>query len=395
MAKVRIRPGHVRPLWAGHPWVYAQAIANVEGQPAAGDVVDVIDAQGKWLGQGFYSPGSALAVRLLSRKEGEALDQAFFTRRLASALDLRRNWLQLPDARTTGYRLVHAEGDNLPGLIVDIYDRVAAVQLLTAGMKRREAEIFRAIAETAGVTSILEVPSAENQEREGFSVEPRIVHGPVVDTLAFSELDFRYELPLTAAQKTGYYFDQRDNRARVESFAKGRRVLDAFCYMGSFSLAAARGGASEVLAIDRSDGALAAGAQNAERAGLSHRIRFERADVKKHLPELIVRGERFDLVIMDPPKLAHSAKHLDRARTAYRAWNAQAFRLVAPGGMLVTCSCSAAMQPHDFVRTMAIAAADAGRDAVLLTLGEQSADHPTPPAFDEGRYLKAAFLRVS
>ncbi|HEX2677627.1 MAG TPA: class I SAM-dependent methyltransferase, partial [Polyangiales bacterium] len=273
-------------------------------------------------------------------------------------------------------------------------DRVAVAQLLTAGVKQREAQIFRAIAESTGVSSIVEMPSAEHQEREGFQVEPRVVHGEPVSELRFRELGFEYALPLTAAQKTGFYFDQRDNRARVEKLCRGRRVLDAFCYMGSFSLAAARGGAREVLAIDRSDGALAAGREAAARAGLAERIRFERADVKKHLPELIVRGERFDVVILDPPKLAHSQKHIDRARTAYRAWNAQAFRLLEPGGLLVTCSCSAAMQSHDFVRTLALASADAGREASLLELGEQSPDHPTPPAFDEGRYLKAAFLRV-
>ena len=171
-------------------------------------------------------------------------------------------------------------------------------------------------------------------------------------------------------------------------------MLDAFSYMGSFSLAAARGGAREVLALDRSEGALAAGARTAERAGFADRIRFERADVKKRVPELIVQGERFDVVVLDPPKLAHSIRHLDRARKAYRVWNAQALRLVEPGGLLLSCSCSAAMQAQDFVRTLAIAAVDAGREVSLLALGEQAPDHPTPPVFDEGRYLKAAFLRV-
>lgn len=394
MTTVRIRSGHVRPLWAGHPWVFAQAIASTDGKPAAGELVQVVDPQGKWLGQGFYSPGSALAVRLLSRVQGEVIDRDFFSRRLREAFALRRDLLGLPNEETTGYRLVHAEGDGLPGLIVDVFDRVAVAQVLTFGMKQRQDELFDAIVTAAGVTSVVEMPSAEHQQREGFEAELRVVRGPPVQALCFRELGFDYELPLSAAQKTGYYFDQRENRARLASFCRGRRVLDAFSYLGSFSLSAARGGAREVLAVDRSEAALAAGAQIVARAGLTAQIRFERHDVKKLLPELFVRGERFDVVVLDPPKLAHSEKHLERARKAYRHWNAQALRLIEPGGVLVSCSCSAAMQPQDFVRTLGLASADAGRELQLLALAGQAPDHPTPPAFDEGRYLKAAFLRV-
>jgi 23S rRNA (cytosine1962-C5)-methyltransferase len=394
MPTVRIRPGHVRPLWAGHPWVFAQAIANVEGSPQPGDEVDVVDAQGKWMGRGFYSPRSALAVRILSHTEGQALDAQFFTERFKAALSLRRDLLALPNERTTGYRLVHAEGDGLAGLIVDVFDDVATVQLLTAGMKRREQEVLSALASVTGVRSIVEMPSTEHQEREGFTASLRVAHGVEVTSLAFRENGFSHALPLGAAQKTGYYFDQRENRAQLEALCKGRRVLDAFCYMGGFALCAARGGATEVVALDRSEGALAAGQVAAERAGMASRIRFARADVKKELPDMIVRGERFGVVVLDPPKLAHSVKHLERARKAYRHWNAQALRLVEPGGVLVSCSCSAAMQPGDFVRTLALSSADAGRETSLLRLGEQAPDHPTPPAFDEGRYLKAAFLRV-
>lgn len=394
MTSVRIRAGHVRPLWAGHPWVYAQAIASIDGSPAAGDVVDVIDPQGKWLGAGFYSPKSAFAVRILSREQGQVIDRAFFEARLRAALQLRRDWLRLPSARNTGYRLVHAEGDGLSGLIVDVFGDVATVQLLTIGMKQREREVLDALIAVTGVSTIIEMPSHEHQDIEGFEAEPRVVHGPDPGEAHFRELDFEYVLQLTASQKTGFYFDQRDNRALLETMCEGRRVLDAFCYMGSFALAAARGGAREVLGLDRSEQALAAATQNAERAGLANKIRFERSDVKKALPELLVKNEKFDVIVLDPPKLASSMRHLERARKAYRHWNAQALRLVEPGGLLVTCSCSAAMQPADFVRTLALAAADAGRETSLLTLGEQSADHPTPPAFDEGRYLKAAFLRV-
>jgi 23S rRNA (cytosine1962-C5)-methyltransferase len=395
MAKVLIRAGHVRPLWAGHPWVYAQAVAKIEGQAAAGDVVDVLDPQGHWLGAGFYSPESALAVRILSRTQGEVLDTKFFEARLARAREFRTRSLGLPTADTTGYRLVHAEGDGLSGLIVDIYDDVAVVQLLTAGMKRREDEVLHALREVMGVRAIVEMPSAEHQEREGFTVTPRAVHGEQVTELNFRERGFVYRLPFASAQKTGFYFDQRDNRGALEALCRGRRVLDAFCYVGSFALAAARGGASEVVALDRSEPALQVAQATADRAELAGLIRFERGEIKRALPEMLQRGERFDVVVLDPPKLAHSVRHLDRARKAYRLWNSQAFQLLSPGGILLTCSCSGALQPHDFMRTVALAAADAKQEASLFLLGQQAADHPTPAAFDEGRYLKAAFLRVA
>ncbi|HKU44114.1 MAG TPA: class I SAM-dependent methyltransferase, partial [Polyangiales bacterium] len=231
--------------------------------------------------------------------------------------------------------------------------------------------------------------------REGFSVEARVVAGEPCERLEFRERGFEYRLELSAAQKTGFFFDQRENRARLERLCSGRRVLDACCYVGPFALAAARSGAKEVLALDRSEAALRVATEVAAHNGLAERVRFERADIKRALPELVARGERFDVVVLDPPKLAHSIKHLDNARKAYRAWNALALQLCEAGGVLLSCSCSAAMQPHDFLRTLALAAADAKRELSVFDVGQQAPDHPTPAAFEEGRYLKAMFTRVS
>jgi 23S rRNA (cytosine1962-C5)-methyltransferase len=394
MAKVRIRAGHVRPLWAGHPWVYAQAVAGLDGTASAGDLVDVVDPHGHFLGAGFYAPDSALAVRILTREQGRAIDLAFFEERLRAAHELRTQWARVPRADTTGYRLVHAEGDGLPGLIVDVYGDSATVQLLTAGMKQRQDHIFSALRAVLPLARVIEMPSREHQEQEGFKVEPRVVFGDSDADLVFWEHGFEYRLPFASAQKTGYYFDQRDNRARLEALCRGRRVLDLCTYVGSFALAAARGGAREVLAIDRSEWALTIARQGAERAGLPQ-LQFQQKELKHVLPELIAQKQRFEVIVMDPPKLAHSVKQLDRARSMYRTWNAQALSLCEPGALLVTCSCSGAMQPVDFVRTLALAGADAGRQVTLLTLGEQAADHPTPAAFQEGRYLKTAFVRVT
>jgi 23S rRNA (cytosine1962-C5)-methyltransferase len=366
----------------------------MDGSAEPGDLVDVVDPQGKWLGAGFYSPDSALAVRILSREPGRAVDEAFFRERLEQAALMRTRLLGLPRADTTGYRLVHAEGDGLPGLIIDVYGQAATLQLLTIGMKRRQAEILRALRAVTGVTTIIEMPSREHQDQEGFRVEPQVVLGDTLSELAFRERGFEHRLPFAGAQKTGFYFDQRDNRARLEGMCQGMRVLDLCSYVGAFTLAAARGGASEIVAADRSEWALEIAKLACERAGFEAHTSFVKGELKSLLPQMLARGETFDIVVLDPPKLAHSARQLERARTMYRLWNSQAVRLCRPGGLLVSCSCSGAMQSLDFVRTIALAAADVACSATLLALGEQAPDHPTPAAFQEGRYLKAAFVRV-
>jgi 23S rRNA (cytosine1962-C5)-methyltransferase len=394
-ARVRLRAGHVQPVWAGHPWVFAQAIERVEGAPAAGDAVSVVDARGNVLGRGYWSPESAIPVRILSRDPDEPLETAFLGRRLEEAAAWRKAWLGLPGDETTGYRLVHAEGDGLAGLIVDVFGQAAAVQLLTLGMKRREADVFAEVARVTGAKTIIEVASERTQRLEGFATETQVVRGPALDTLRFRERGFDYALPTSASQKTGFYFDQREIRARLESLVRGKRVLDAFSYVGAFSLAAARGGAEKVTALDASAAAITAGAMIAQHAGLADRIDFVRADVKRALPEMVQRGERFDVVIVDPPKLAPTARHLDQGRKAYRRLNATAVKLLAPGGLLVSCSCSAAIRPGEFLRTVGMAAREAGRDVTLVHLGEQGPDHPVPASFPEGRYLKSAFLRAT
>lgn len=395
MRTVTVAAGRVQPVWAGHPWVFAQAIERVDGAPTGGDVVEVRDPRGNFLGRGFWSPGSAIPVRILTRDPEDLLDTASLARRLDRAAEWRRRELGLPSEHTTGYRLVHSEGDQLPGLVVDVFGDVAVVQLLTVGMKRREDWLFGEIARVARAKTVIEVPGGQAQKREGLSVEPRVVRGADVEELRFRErgLELRIELPI--AQKTGYYFDQRDNRALVERMASGKRVLDLYAYVGSFALAAARGGAIEVQAFDSSAGAIAQGASIAAANGLGARIAFARADVRRLLGELAGAGKHFDMVIVDPPKLAPSARHLPKARTAYRKLNAGAIRLLGDGGVLVSCSCSAAMTPEELMRTVALAARDADRDATLLHMGQQGMDHPVPAAFPEGRYLKCALVRVT
>lgn len=395
MGTVRLRSGHVQPVWAGHPWVFAQAIEGVDGAPGPGDAVSVADSRGQVIGRGFWSPKSAIPVRILTRNPEGALDGAFLGRRLEEAAAWRRQLLGLPSDETTGYRLVHAEGDGLAGLIVDVYGDTAVVQLLTVGMKRREADVYAHVARVTGARTLVEVASERMQRLEGFEASTGVVRGPDIDRLRFRERGFELEISLEVAQKTGFYFDQRENRAMVERFAAGRRVLDAFTYVGAFALSAARGGAESVLAMDSSAPAIATAAALATHHGFGERVELRKEDVKRALRTLAEKKERFDMVIVDPPKLAPSMRHLDAGRKAYRRLNAGAIRLVEPGGLLVSCSCSAAVKPGDFLRTLGLGARDANREVVLLSMGQQGPDHPVPASFPEGRYLKCAVLRVT
>jgi 23S rRNA (cytosine1962-C5)-methyltransferase len=396
--RVFLEPGHVKPVWAGHPWVYSQAIAHVEGKPEAGDVVEVWDSQGHLIGRGFWSEGSAIPVRIVTRDPDEPLDAEALVRRVTSAASMRERILGLPSnapARgTDGFRLVHAEGDDLPGVIADRYGDTVCVQLVTVGMKRREDLIFDALADLPGIRRVVEVPGGEGQRREGISAALRVVRGDPTDELAFRERGFAFEAPLALAQKTGYYFDQRDNRARVEALARGLTVLDLCTYLGGFALAAARGGAMAVTAVDRAAPLLATAESVAARNGLADRIRWRQADVRRDLAGFAAAGERWDLVVLDPPKLAPTARHLQGALPTYEGLNAAALRLVRPGGVLVTCSCSAALGPEELLRVVAAAARRGHRQVRVLAVGHQAADHPTPPAFPQGRYLTCAFVAV-
>ncbi|MBI2897508.1 MAG: class I SAM-dependent rRNA methyltransferase [Deltaproteobacteria bacterium] len=412
-AAVKLRSGHVQPVWTGHPWVFAQAVATVDGAPEPGDEVDVLDPRGAFLGRGLYTPGSAIPVRIFTRKD-EPVDARLIRARLDHAIALRRDVLGLPSAETTGYRLINSEGDGVPGLIVDVYGSLVAVQALTAGVARRLPDVYDAIQATLSPSAIVAVappsriaareklapdspaggPGKDHPGRAALAGGTGVVRGGIDGPTTFLERGLRLSVQL-AGQKTGFYLDQRENRALVEQVSKGRRVLDAYTFTGGFALAAARGGASEVIAVDSSVAALALASEHAVMNGLSDRIRFHRGDVRKNLGEIGDHGKPFDLVILDPPKLAEGKKDLQAALRVYRHVNAMAMRRLAPGGLLVTCSCSQVVSGTDFVRAVALAARDAERTATILRLGGQSPDHPVPVAFPEGRYLKLVMLSVS
>jgi 23S rRNA (cytosine1962-C5)-methyltransferase len=393
VASVVLKAGHVQPVWAGHPWVFAQAVERVEGGAQGGDEVDVKDARGNFLGRGLYSPGSAIPVRILTREQGRHVDAKLMFARLESAIR-RRQQLGLPSPQTSAVRLVHAEGDELPGLVVDQLGDVLSVQFGTLGMKRREAVILDALEKLLAPRAIVDRTSERAAKSEGFEAARGVVRGDgAISHFEFAERGLRFSIPLELGQKTGFYVDQRDLRARVEELSPGRRVLDTYAFVGTFALGAARAGAREVEAVDASALALTVAADAAERNGLSGKIRFECEDSSQAL-ERAGRHGGFDLVVCDPPKLAPTRAARARALGLMRKLSAQAARATTPGGLLVLCSCSAAIGLPELTRALSLGAADVGLRALVLERFFQGADHPVPAAFPEGLYLTSLIAEI-
>ncbi|HEY4015441.1 MAG TPA: class I SAM-dependent rRNA methyltransferase [Polyangiaceae bacterium] len=391
MPNVRLKAGHVQPVWVGHPWVYAQAIERVEGDAADGDEVSVVDPRGNLLGRGFYSPRSAIPVRILVRDATTRIDAAFFRSRLERAVALRAS-LGLPSAHTTGFRVVHAEGDGLPGLVVDRFGDVVSVQLGTIGMKQREGLVHEAIAGVLAPRSIVDRTSPQTAKTEGFEASRGVVRGEPIEALAFAERGLKFRIPLELGQKTGFYFDQRGLRARIEELARGAdRVLDAYAFVGPIAIAAARGGAREVVAVDESALAIEVGAECAAMNGVAGRVTFVKDDARRALAS--AHGS-FDLVVADPPRLAPTRGALEQALVAYTRLSENACRATKPGGIVVVCSCSAAVDLAALTRALAMGATRANVSVTVLERWLQGADHPVPAAFGEGLYLKALVARV-
>jgi 23S rRNA (cytosine1962-C5)-methyltransferase len=387
-ARVVLRRGRARPLWFGHPWVYANAIAEVQGSAEPGAVVSLVDHDGRFIGRGLYNPRSQIPVRLLTRKD-EPVDGPFLTGRLRTAAALRKR-VALPSPETTAYRLVNSEGDDLPGLVVDVFGDAAVVQITTLGMAQRRAELFDAVESVVAPRTLYEVAAASYADLEGFSSQSRVVRGDPRPRVGCREDGLEIEAEPLAGQKTGLYLDQRPNRIRVGALARGARVLDVYSYAGGFSLQAARGGAEEVIAVDSSARAVARIEAHAAANGLT--VKAVEADAFRFLETATPRS--YDLVVVDPPKFARARKDLDAARKGYERLNALAMTACAPGGLLVTCSCSQNVEAGEFERVVAAGAKQAGRRVRVLERSGPGADHPLPPGFTEGQYLKVLLVAV-
>ncbi|MCX7960497.1 MAG: class I SAM-dependent methyltransferase [Burkholderiales bacterium] len=391
-AALVLAPGREKSVRRRHPWIFEGAVARLEGEPGAGETVLVRSDAGEPLALAAYSPRSQIRARIWTFDPREAVDRAFFAARIGAALRLRE---ALPAARhTNALRLVYAESDGLPGLVVDRYADVLVAQFLSAGAERWRAEILDALEQASGCAAIYERSDAEVRALEGLAPRAGFVRGsrearrcPIV------EYGLQFRVDVAEGQKTGFFLDQRENRQRIRALAAGREVLDAFCYTGGFALAALAGGARRVLAVDSSAAALEVARENLAANALdAARIAFERADVFAFLRQLRDRGARFDLVILDPPKFAPTAAQAKAAARAYKDINLLALKLLAPGGLLATFSCSGAIAPPLFQSIVAGAARDAGVQAKILERFGAGADHPVALEFPEGEYLKGLLL---
>jgi 23S rRNA (cytosine1962-C5)-methyltransferase len=390
MTRVTLRRGRAKPLWFGHPWIYSEAIAKTEGEATPGAEVAVYDDGGRFVGRGLLSPQSQIRVRLFTRKD-EPLDDAFFARRVAGAAALRRR-LGLPGPDTDAYRLINSEGDGLPGLTVDAYGDALVVQIGTIGMFTRQAPLLDALAAELHPRTIYSAAASSFAAIEGFAAAPAVLRGEEREVVTCREHGVVQEVAPLKAQKTGLFLDQRENRARVQGLCRDARVLDCYTYHGGFALAALKGGATKVTAVDISPRALEQAQANAKLNGFAGLETVE-ADAFRYLETATPRS--VEVCVVDPPKFARARKDLDAALKGYRRLNALALGTVVPGGILVTCSCSQQVDAEAFERVLAGSAQDARRRLQILEVRSMGADHPLPPGFPEGRYLKCVLARVS
>jgi 23S rRNA (cytosine1962-C5)-methyltransferase len=387
-----LKAGREKSLKRRHPWVFSGAVAKVQGKPGPGETVEIRSATGEFLAVAAYSPQSQIAARVWDWKE-RAIDRAFFDERIRRAVEQRRAPMEV--AVTDALRLVHGESDGLPGVVADRYGDTAVLQLTSAGAERWRDAIADALLAADGVKRVWERSDADARALEGLPPAAGPLRGdrePV--RLTVTENGLMFEVDLEHGHKTGFYLDQRENRRRLRALAAGRDVLDAFCYTGGFALNAAAGGARSVCGLDSSAEALAGARRNAELNGLVQ-PEWVQGDVFQLLRGLRDRGRGFDLVVLDPPKFAPSAAHAARAARAYKDINLLAFKLLRPGGLLMTFSCSGGVPADLFRKIVAGAALDAGADAQIVAWLGAASDHPVALGFPEGEYLKGLICRVA
>jgi 23S rRNA (cytosine1962-C5)-methyltransferase len=398
-AILTLHPGKEKSVLRRHPWLFSGAVAQLDGRARPGDTVDVISHEGRPLARAAWSPASQIRARVWSFDPQESIDHAFFKRRVTAAVARRATLPEL--AGQQGLRLIHAESDGLPGVIADRYGDTVVVQLTTAGADKWRAAIADSLHKATGCTRIYERSDVEVRSLEGLEpVTGWLLGDASSDELVIEENGVKMAVDIVSGHKTGFYLDQRDNRRRVAELARDRRVLNCFCYTAGFSLQALAGGARAVVSMDSSGPALVTAQRNLELNPQldATRATWLEADVFAELRNLRSNVERYDLIVLDPPKFAHTAAHAERAARAYKDINLSALRLLAPGGLLMTYSCSGGVSAELFQKIVAGAALDAGAStkmtARIVQRLQGAADHPVDLAFPEGDYLKGLLLQV-
>jgi len=391
IATVRLQAGRHKRFAHGHPWVYSNEVEMDKAAKAlpAGSLVNLVDAGGAHLALTTFNPHTLIACRLLSRDRNETIDTGFFVRRLRRALEIREALFDRPF-----YRLIHAESDGLPALIIDRYGDVVVVQANTVAMDRRLPQILEALDEVLAPRAVVLRNDSSARTYEGLPEEVRTAKGGIDGLIPVEENGATFFADLSGGQKTGWFFDQRDNRAFIANLCQGKRTIDFYTYSGGFGVLAAVRGASHVTLVDRSAASLEVAMKAAEANGVADRVEARKADAFNLLDQMVTEGKTFEVVICDPPAFVKSRKDLAVGSRAYRKMAKAAAKLVAPGGTLLVASCSHNMDPVLFHQEMARGISEAGRAGRILRYAGAGPDHPVHPHLPETQYLKAMVLAL-
>ena len=391
---ITLREGRDKSVRLHHPWIFASAIKSVEGDPAAGATVMVRSAADELLGKAAYSPDSQIRARMWTWNPQEEIDRKFFETRIRSSFQLRET--AQVSARTSAYRVIHGESDGLPGLIADRYNDILVIQVTTAGIEAHRQEIMEILSEVCGCKTLYERSDVDVRELEGLQPVKGLIAGePLQSPQYIEENGLKFEVDLENGQKTGFFLDQRDNRELLRHFVQDRSVLNCFCYTGAFSAYAFAGGASSVLSMDSSAPALEQVLRNLALNGFGDReSEVMEADVFTALRKFRDSRKSFDVIILDPPKFAPTIAQAERAARGYKDINLLAFKLLNPGGVLFTFSCSGGVSRELFQKIVTGAAQDAGVNARILAQLSQGPDHPIALNFPEGMYLKGLVCAI-
>lgn len=388
-AKITLKPGKEKRVYTLHPWIFKSDIDQVDAQCLPGDTVDIMSSKGRFLARGYYNPNSQIALRIMTYHEDEAVDRALIFRRIHEAVEYRRSFADLKSCR-----VVFAESDRLPALIVDAFDDILVLQCLALGMERFKQDVVDALVEELHPRGIWERNDVPVRRLEGLDMCTGLLYGEVPDRVQMVENGVKFWVDVKEGQKTGFFLDQKENRAAIAPFVKGRRVLDCFTHTGSFALHAGYYGASEVTGVDISEYACTFATENAKLNGLEDRVHFVTANAFDLLSDQSRKKEKYDVIILDPPAFTKTRSAVDSALRGYKEINLRAMKMIETGGYLITCSCSQHVLPEMF-RNMVL---DAARDAkVLLRQVEfrtQGKDHPILPYAQETEYLKCGIYQV-
>ncbi|ASM16192.1 23S rRNA (cytosine(1962)-C(5))-methyltransferase RlmI [Serratia marcescens] len=392
--RLHLAKGREKSLLRRHPWVFSGAVQRVEGKALSGETIDILDSQGKWLARGAYSPESQIRARVWTFQQDEEINIDFFIRRLQQAQSWR-DWVAQRDG-LDGYRLIAGESDGLPGITIDRFQNFLVLQLLSAGAEYQRPALLSALQHCYPECSIYDRSDVAVRKKEGLPLAQGQVLGDLPpELLPITEHGMKLLVDIQQGHKTGFYLDQRDSRLAARNYSAGRRVLNCFSYTGAFAVSALMGGCEQVISVDTSQAALDIAKQNVELNKLDlSKAEFVRDDVFQLLRNYRAQGEKFDLIIMDPPKFVENKNQLASACRGYKDINMLALQLLNPGGILLSFSCSGLMPTDLFQKILADAAVDAGRDVQFIEQFRQAADHPVIATYPEGLYLKGFACRV-